>query len=101
MAMAEGTDRPLGRFRVVELAGPVPMHCGKIFADLGAEVIKVEPPRGDWSRCLPPFAGKPGRSLYWAAYGLGKRGVTADLEQEAGRALVHGLATVADVLIEA
>src|SRR5438477_238233 len=55
MAMADGTDRPLGRYRVIELAGPVPMHCGKLFADLGAEVIKVEPPRGGPIKPSAPY----------------------------------------------
>lgn len=50
--------------------------AGRILAELGAEVIKVEPPGGCDSRALPPFAGD--ESLYWAAVGVGKRSVVAE-----------------------
>jgi crotonobetainyl-CoA:carnitine CoA-transferase CaiB-like acyl-CoA transferase len=50
------TDTALSDLRVVELAtGIAGPYCGKLFADLGADVIKVEPPEGDWSRRLGPF----------------------------------------------
>jgi crotonobetainyl-CoA:carnitine CoA-transferase CaiB-like acyl-CoA transferase len=96
--------RPLGAYRVVELPGAPHLPAGKAFADLGADVIKVEPPGGDPARLLPPLAqGKDGAmiGLYWAAYSLGKRGVTADLETEDGRALLRRLIASADVVLEA
>ncbi|MGH2588070.1 MAG: CoA transferase, partial [Dehalococcoidia bacterium] len=70
--MDDRVSRPYGRYRVVELPGAVPMLFGKTLADLGAEVIKVEPPGGDPARALPPFAGDGATSLFWTAYSLGK-----------------------------
>jgi benzylsuccinate CoA-transferase BbsE subunit len=97
--VTDAANRALGAWRVVELPGAVSAQLGKSFADLGAEVIKVEPPDGDPGRALPPFA-PDGTSLYWAAYAAGKRSVTADLDGDAGRDLVRQLAARADVLIE-
>ncbi len=77
--------------------------CGKIFADLGADVIKVEPPDGCATRCIPPFLEDlpgPDRSLYSLAYNAGKRSITANLESLEGRALVSQLAARADFLVE-
>jgi crotonobetainyl-CoA:carnitine CoA-transferase CaiB-like acyl-CoA transferase len=95
--------RPLAAYRVLELPGAPSLPAGKAFADLGAEVIKVEPPGGDPARSLPPHvqgAAESEPGLYWAAYSLGKRTVTADLETEAGRDTVRRLAAAADVVIE-
>lgn len=95
--------RPLCAYRVVELPGAPTQPFGKTFADLGADVIKVEPPGGDPSRTLPPVAHArtdSGVSLFWAAYGLGKRSVTADLDTGDGRDLVRRLAATADVVVE-
>src|SRR3712207_5523356 len=95
--------RPLAAYRVVELPGAPQLAAGKAFADLGADVIKVEPPGGDPARGLPPVARAEDNSehgLYWAAYSLGKRSVTADLETEAGRERVRRLIGTADVVIE-
>jgi benzylsuccinate CoA-transferase BbsE subunit len=94
-------SRPYGRYRVVELPGPVPALFGKTFADLGAEVIKVEPPSGDPARSLPPFARDGETSLFWTAYSLGKQSIVVDLDREDGRGLVRQLAACADVLVEA
>src|SRR5947209_20598110 len=100
--MQQELSRPLGHYRVIELPGAVPMQFGKAFADLGADVLKIEPPGGDESRRLPPFADADngGESLYWLAYAQGKRSSTADLATDAGRELVRGLATHADVIVE-
>jgi len=98
--MANGDDRPLGRCRVLELPGAEPALCGRSFADLGAEVIKIEPAAGDPARSLPPF-DRSGRSLYWTAYAAGKRSVVLELETEAGRERLLRLVRVADVLIDA
>jgi crotonobetainyl-CoA:carnitine CoA-transferase CaiB-like acyl-CoA transferase len=94
----------LAPYRVLELAGAVPLLCGRIFRDLGADVIKVEPPEGDPSRSLPPFVGDrpgPDRSLHWLAYAAGKRSVTLALETERGRDLFRRLVMVSDFVIEA
>lgn len=105
--MTERAERPLGHYRVLELPGIAPLLAGKTLADLGADVIKVEPPGGDPARFVPPLidavpGDSPGRppGLLWTAYDIGKRHVTADLATDRGRARVRRLAAGADVLIE-
>jgi crotonobetainyl-CoA:carnitine CoA-transferase CaiB-like acyl-CoA transferase len=97
------TDSALDDLRVIELAeGVAGPYCGKLFADLGADVVKIEPPAGDATRRAGPFAGDTpnpeggGLFLYLNA---NKRGVTADLGSEAGREAVRGLLATADVLV--
>lgn len=90
-------------FRMIDLADEKGALCGKIFADLGAEVIKVEPVGGCSTRRIPPFLEDiPGedRSLYFIAYQAGKRSVTANLDSLDGRALVAELAKKCDFLVE-
>jgi crotonobetainyl-CoA:carnitine CoA-transferase CaiB-like acyl-CoA transferase len=72
--------------------------CGRILADLGAEVIRVEPPEGARSRRLPPFKGD--QSLFFAYRNTNKKGVALDLSTEAGRARLHALLASVDVLVE-
>ena len=72
----------LSGFRMLDLADEKGALCGKIFADMGADVIKVEPPRGCSTRRIPPFVDDlpdAERSLYFIAYQAGKRSVTSDL----------------------
>jgi crotonobetainyl-CoA:carnitine CoA-transferase CaiB-like acyl-CoA transferase len=94
----------LAGIRVLDLATPAAELAGRVFADLGAEVLKIEPPGGCASRRTPPFAkgreGDPEGSLYWRAYGLGKKSLVLDLERAEGRARFRELARGADVLIE-
>ncbi len=90
-------------FRMLELADEKGSFCGKIFADLGADVIKVEPVGGCSTRRIPPFLEDipdSDRSLYFIAYQAGKRSVTANLETADGRALVTELARQSDFLVE-
>jgi crotonobetainyl-CoA:carnitine CoA-transferase CaiB-like acyl-CoA transferase len=90
-------------FRMLDLADEKAALCGKIFADLGAEVIKVEPPAGCPTRVIPPFLEDqpgPDRSLYSLAYNAGKKSVTANLDSADGRVLVAELARHADFLVE-
>ena len=94
----------LAGLRVVELAQPPIAWAGKLLADMGADVILVEPPGGDPSRAYPPFLDdEPGadRSLYWWHYHTSKRGVVIDLEHDAGRARFRSLINTADALLEA
>ncbi|MFZ5880504.1 MAG: CaiB/BaiF CoA transferase family protein [Chloroflexota bacterium] len=78
------------------LAGP---YCTMVLGDLGAQVIKVEPPGGDETRGWgPPFAG--GESAYYLCVNRNKRGMTVNLKTEAGRGIVAGLARASDVLVE-
>ncbi len=96
--------RALAGIRVLDLATPAAEIAGRVFADLGAEVLKIEPPGGCASRFIPPFAaGRRGDregSLYWRAFGLGKKSVVLDLERSAERARLLELVRGADVLIE-
>src|SRR4051812_32015502 len=88
----------LDPYRILDLTDERGLLAGRILADLGADVIQVEPPGGSTARRLPPFAD--GQSLYWAAYAHNKRGATADLESEEGRGTVRELAATADFLLE-
>src|SRR2546421_7856160 len=68
-------------YRVLDLTNECGLLCGEIPADLGADVIAVEPPGGSSARKLGPFVDgirDPERSLYWWAYSRNKRSVTAD-----------------------
>jgi formyl-CoA transferase len=92
---------PLSGYRVLELgqliAGP---FCGQLLGDMGAEVIKVEPPGvGDamrqWGQVLPE-----GESLWWSVIARNKKSVTLDLRTEHGRSAVLALVAHADVVVE-
>lgn len=90
-------------YRVLDLSGPEAVFCGKLLADYGADVVRVEPPGGDPSRERGPFAGDeegPDRSLYFLFYNTNKRSITLDLESERGRALFRRLVAQADVVVE-
>ena len=79
------------------------MLAGKILADLGADVIQIEPPGGSSARNVGPFYGDdphPDKSLFWWAYSANKRSITLDLEQRDGQALLEKLVAEADFLIE-
>ena len=91
---------PLSGIRVLDLtqflAGP---YSTQILADLGAEVIKLESPAGDWSRTLPPhFVGR--ESCYYLSINRNKQGVVIDMKQAAGLDLVKRLAGKCDILME-
>lgn len=92
----------LSPYRVLDLTGALGFLAGRILADLGADVIKVEPPGGDPSRGWPPFLEHNGvrRSLYWLTSNANKRGITLDIEVPGGRFVLRELARSADFLIE-
>jgi crotonobetainyl-CoA:carnitine CoA-transferase CaiB-like acyl-CoA transferase len=74
-----------------------------MLADMGADVVKVEPPGGSAARGIGPFykdAPHPDRSLYWWAYNRNKRAITLDVERDGGRDLLRRLIARADFLIE-
>lgn len=91
--------RPLAGVRVLDLtrvlAGP---YAGRMLSDLGADVVKVEPPEGDvtrnWGRKVA------GESGYYTQWNVGKRNLCVDLRAEGGPELIRALATQADVLLE-
>ena len=89
---------------IIELGqGISAAFCTKLFADLGADVIKVEPPAGDMLRQRPPFAGdEPGieRSGVFAYVNTSKLGVTLDVEHVRGREAFLDLIREADILVE-
>lgn len=90
--------------RVLELAREPIAFAGKLLADMGADVILIEPPGGDPCRRYPPFLDdRPGdeRSLYWWHYHTSKRGIVLDLDDPAGAATLRRLIATADVLLEA
>jgi crotonobetainyl-CoA:carnitine CoA-transferase CaiB-like acyl-CoA transferase len=91
-------DRPLQGLRVIDLADDKAELCGRLLADLGADVIRVEPPDGASSRRIPPLHA--GVSLYFAYRNSNKRGITLDLESATDRGCLHELLAGADALIE-
>jgi crotonobetainyl-CoA:carnitine CoA-transferase CaiB-like acyl-CoA transferase len=107
MAQTEHQQGPLSGVTVLDLsrvlAGP---WATQIFADLGAEVIKIERPgAGDDTRSWgPPFTtrtdGEPGDAAYFFACNRGKRSVAIDIARPEGAAIIRALAAKADVLVE-
>lgn len=93
----------LESFRVLDLTDERGFLCGRILADLGADVIKVEKPGGEKARNIGPFYQNiphPERSLYWFAYNLNKRGITLDIETKDGQEIFRRLAKTSDFVIE-
>jgi benzylsuccinate CoA-transferase BbsE subunit len=82
------SGQPLSACRVLDLTDEKGMPCARFLRDMGAEVIRLERPGG------------ASRSVYYQANNAGKRAVTLDIEQEAGRGLLKKLAAAADVLVE-
>ncbi len=105
-AMAPDPTPPglLSGVRVIEYGRNITApFAGKILADLGAEVIKVEPPEGEPARALGPFqsdAPHPEAAAQFIYLNGNKRGVTLDLDRRSGRALVDGLLRGADIFLE-
>jgi len=93
-------NQPLHGIRVLDLsrvlAGP---YCTMVLGDLGADVIKVEPPDGDETRAWgPPFTA--GESAYYLCVNRNKRGMTVNLKTDEGRAILLELVMKSDVLVE-
>jgi crotonobetainyl-CoA:carnitine CoA-transferase CaiB-like acyl-CoA transferase len=94
---------PLAGLRVLELADEKGQFCGKLMADLGADVIKIEPPGGQSTRSVGPFLDDiphRERSLSFWHYNTSKRGITLNLEAPEGRALFRRLVPQADIILE-
>ena len=93
--------RMLSPYRVIDLTDERGVLAGQMLADLGADVIQVEPPTGSSGRGVAPFfAERPHESIYWAAYTRGKRGISCDPAQPRGRELLLQLLETADFLFE-
>lgn len=103
--MAAEAERPpmLDRYRVLDLADDRGAFCGKILAEMGADVVKVEKPGGDPSRNVGPFyqdTPDPEKSLNWFAFNQNKRGLTLDIETRDGQEIFKKLAGNADFVVE-
>ena len=93
----------LNPYRALDLTDEKGLLCGKILADLGAEVIQIESPSGNPARKIPPFAeGKTDleHSLFWYAFSAGKKSITLDIESGNDRDNFKKLAAITDFLIE-
>ena len=98
-----GIDFLLEPYRVLDLTDERGLLAGKILADMGADVLQVEPPGGSPARNVGPFHGddpQPEKSLFWWAYAANKRSITLNLEHKDGQELLKGLVAKADFLIE-
>ncbi len=97
------SDGALAGLRVLDLANYRGGLCARLLADMGADVIKIEPPGGEAGRRIGPFVdNRPhrDRSLFFWFYNLNKRAVTLDLQRPAATAIVKRLASAADLIIE-
>jgi crotonobetainyl-CoA:carnitine CoA-transferase CaiB-like acyl-CoA transferase len=96
---SSSSARPLSGVRVLDLSrvlsGP---HCTRMLADMGAEVIKIEPPAGDLTRFATPR--RHGLSSYFVQQNVGKRNLSLDLATTDGAEILLSLAEHADVLVE-
>ncbi len=93
----------LSPYTVLDLTDERGELAGMLLGDMGADVIKVEPPNGSASRRMPPFlddAPHPERSLQFFAFNRNKRSITLDLASHAGRSALLELVAKADFLIE-
>jgi crotonobetainyl-CoA:carnitine CoA-transferase CaiB-like acyl-CoA transferase len=103
MAADNRPPQALAGIRVLDLAGEAGMYCTKLLADLGADVILIEPPGGATARRLGPYYGDasdPEKSLYFWNLNTNKRSVTLNLEVEEGREAFRCLAATADIIVE-
>ena len=97
--MSRDTDKPLKGLRVLDLsqgiAGP---YCGSILAQQGADVIKAEPPGGDWARVMGP--ARDGFTAIAIAFNTGKRSVCGDTGKPEGRAVLARIGASVDIIIQ-
>lgn len=97
------SNSALAHLRVLDLTGPGAQYAGRLMADLGADVVLIEPPGGQSGRGLKPFAGDTAdgeRSIHHLVFNLNKRSVTLDLDSEEGREAFRTLAATADILLD-
>jgi len=98
-----GGDSVFDDIRVLELTGVIGQQCGKLFADMGADVIRVEPPEGAEARQVGPYLADladPNRSLSFWHHNTSKRSITLDLQSPSGADIFRRLVAGADVLVE-
>lgn len=90
----------LNGVRVIDLTDESCVYATKMLADLGAQVIRIEPPGGDALRKLPPFDRHTGESMFHAFMNVNKLSVTLDLESGEGRDLFRRLVGTAAIVVE-
>jgi crotonobetainyl-CoA:carnitine CoA-transferase CaiB-like acyl-CoA transferase len=103
LAVPEKAKGMLSPYRVLDLADEKGIFCGKVLGDLGADVIKIEPPGGSSCRNQGPFyhdEPNPEKSLFWFAYNVNKRGITLNIETNDGQDIFRRLVRTADLVIE-
>lgn len=98
--IVSSNELPLSGLRVIDMADVKGELAGRVLADFGADVIRVEPPSGAESRRMPPFAPDGDTSLYFAFRNFNKRGITVDVTTADGQAQLRELLASADVWIE-
>ena len=103
MVQRKPSNSALGDLRVLDLAGRIGLYCTKQLADLGADVIKIEPPGGDPTRAIGPFyhgEENPEKSLYWFQFNTNKKSITLNIESPEGKRLLKRLVKTADIVVE-
>src|SRR2546430_16448414 len=103
MTEAQTLPGPLAGLRILELADEKGQFCGKLMGDLGADVIKIEPPGGEAPRRVGPFLDDiphPERSLSSWYYNTPKPAITLNLETADGHQLFHRLPAAAAATLE-
>jgi benzylsuccinate CoA-transferase BbsE subunit len=102
MTTQKDNNSSLGHYRILDLAEGGCMIGGRMLADLGADVIKIEPPGGSQSRIGPYYKNTPDpeKSLYWYAYNVNKRGITLDISSKEGKDIFIKLVRTADAIME-
>jgi crotonobetainyl-CoA:carnitine CoA-transferase CaiB-like acyl-CoA transferase len=101
--METSAEGMLSPYRILDLTDMKGQLCGKLLGDMGADVIKIEPPGGDAARNLGPFYHDnphPERSLNWLAFNTSKRDITLDISTRDGQALFMKLVEKADAVVE-
>lgn len=94
---------PLEGLRVIELCDELGQLAGKLLADMGADVVKIEPPAGSSARTVGPFVSDqpgPNRSLNFWYHNTNKRSAVLDVETPAGREAMRALCATADIVID-
>ncbi|RLB00440.1 MAG: hypothetical protein DRG83_11540 [Deltaproteobacteria bacterium] len=103
MAKKQNSGTLLAPYRVLDLTDQKGWLAGKLLADLGAEVIKIEKPGGDPGRNIGPFyhdIPEPEKSLNWFAYNTNKKSITLDIETADGQEIFKRLVQKAKFIIE-
>jgi crotonobetainyl-CoA:carnitine CoA-transferase CaiB-like acyl-CoA transferase len=97
-----GITSALSPYVVLDLTEGGCMVGGRLLADMGADVIKIEPPPGSPSRTGPYYKNitDPKKSLFWWAYNTNKRGITLDITKEEGREIFKDLVLRVDAVLE-